>query len=233
MCPHCAWVLTMTIPVRLCGGSREEAHAAAVVGMHLQHPPFQDRSNQSGGLSQHYYLQECGLGVAQMASAAHPAPPGPGEGGITGKRGWDQSFSPTCEQQARSKRMLASAAQANAWPANGCVAGQETASGAFFVGDGTQAETETPPAPSDDEPMCPVVSVYEQFLRREEQLMSMMGHRQSLRVPSEWSGTEWDAYGYYPANTPASMECDAETNANGESALFVASQYGDLPPRGC
>ena len=220
----------------MCGGSRAAVREEqfAVYNMH----PFADRSNV-GGLSQYYFTQECGFGIANMGEgglmAVTQTAPDHGFGAmaagksayeqLTGKRGCDDES--ICAKRARI-------ATTNASAIAGVDAGAPHSGvphGYWYMADSCQ-DSSPQACPTPDVQMRSV-SVYEQYLMREQELMSAQQTNSStFRCPSEWSGTEWDTYGVAPVSAQNSMDCDIHAK-NPDTSLYISSVYGDLPPRGC
>lgn len=93
------------------------------------------------------------------------------------------------------------------------------------------------------QPQQHVGSVYEQYLAQEKQLAesssatSMAQYNTSFRCPALWSGTEWEAAGFWalrgsgsldfcpPTCAQNSMDCDS-----GEVRKYLDLE---VPPRGC
>ena len=219
--------LPLVGPVRshMCGGSRDEH-------LMVQNHPFADRSNL-GGLSGHYFAQECGpsqmTGDGLMPGALSGTEVGRivearGEQ-LTGKRGWEDGVD--CAKRARTHHFGAST------DACICDAPGVASADANFVDMGdvvtmTPAERAAP------------VSVYEQYLQRERERemaaaaqagLNRQAHAESFRCPSGWSGTEWECCpGAAPfAQQSNGMDCDRAQ----DHSLYNASMYGDLYPRGC
>ena len=213
--------------------------------------PFSDRSNLSpavlGGLSSHYFAQECSLGAALASSVGGVAQGfdhamgGPGGGVVhavhggefglplqhpTGKRGFDGDVSPAKRVRTTvSGGAPAECNEAGAYPIPAGALGPHNpeASDCWYMGDGCQDDHVSAMEPEQN-----VGSVYEQYLAtlREQQLAAATGGQglqpQALeshfRCPAAWSGTEWDV-----CPLPfAAMDCDRDH-----------SLCGDLPPRGC
>ena len=200
----------------MCGGSREE-HLA------MQHAqPLFDRSNV-GGLSHHYFVQECGFGVAWSAVHTNPLAEQ-----LTGKRGCEDTIMST----KRACTGHVGAPDGHCIDGSRVSLGEDVQKGGFwYTGDGCVQHSQ-----HQAHALAPK-SVYEQYLQKEHDLMvssSQHQHAQveSLRCPSAWSGTEWDVCPAFQLPRQSSMDCDHLMSGPGHSG-YSAMVFDELPPRGC